>query len=256
MVRRARPAAAVPQRPGRPSAAKRAKVDSLQQVAAAISETTDLPPVVQRMLIEMLPGSLDVCKEQRHKAQHAVVDMLGDIMSNIESSLEHELASTTMKVTELVDSRRKYGAEVANAEAAIARTTSALADEKVKLSTHAASFQAAMREKEAAANDSAETAFEEARHRQKEAAEAFGKAQSARRNAQEALDATRMALESLDAEEAGLHRHMESTERRLRDFQTTALSTFQQLREKKLPVEVEEAAVGEPGDADAEMTPV
>eukprot|EP00971_Amphidinium_carterae_P335368 6471203-Amphidinium_carterae.2 len=132
MRRRQRPAAAVVSRPSRTSAAKRPKLDSVQQVAAALYETTDLPPIVQTMLIEMLPGSLTVCKEHRHKAQHAIVDMVGEIMSNIESSLEHELASTTMKVTELVDSRRRFGTEVSDAETAIAQAGKALAEEKSK----------------------------------------------------------------------------------------------------------------------------
>mmetsp|Transcript_20055 Transcript_20055/g.46705 ORF Transcript_20055/g.46705 Transcript_20055/m.46705 type:complete len:264 (-) Transcript_20055:227-1018(-) len=226
-------------------ATKKAKFDPMQQVAQVLKGTTDLPPVVQQMLVDMLPYSLGVAKDQRHKVQNAVVDMLGEIMSNIESSMEHEAAATTMKATELVEARRKCGSEIEEADAALLEAKQELAACKDALAKDSAKFQAARKsldEASAEGKEAALRALEEARKQQKEKADAFAKALAARKEAQEAADAARAVLQNFDVEEVGLSKHMKATEARLKEFQSTVLGSFSTLRDLQAPSEADVAA--------------
>jgi hypothetical protein len=158
------------------SPAKKSKVDKdFNSVSDAVMDAEQVPERVRTMLVEMLPFSLKFASDERHELQAMAVDMVEQTLSGKKAALEATVSSEDASLNALKASESQLGANVTQAEAALASQREVVESKKTTLS-----------EATTAENDSAK-ALSEKQKEQKAGAEKSTQMQTDKSEMEEAI---------------------------------------------------------------------
>jgi len=119
--------------PAGSSRKKLAVVDPIKEkctiVAAAIKDA-ELEDDVRSMLHEIIPGSLGVAIDVRHKFQTSVVGMVGETMASVEAACKARLEQAQLKVDGAVADKAQRDAKVVEEEGNMTSKIAGLADKQ------------------------------------------------------------------------------------------------------------------------------
>eukprot|EP00933_Yihiella_yeosuensis_P050198 TRINITY_DN47966_c0_g1_i1.p1 TRINITY_DN47966_c0_g1~~TRINITY_DN47966_c0_g1_i1.p1 ORF type:complete len:361 (-),score=161.10 TRINITY_DN47966_c0_g1_i1:221-1303(-) len=115
--------------------AKKQKVAKMSKVAKVVKGAETYPQAVRAMLVENLELTLGLAKEERHQFQERIVQMLGEVLTSVQTGLEGKVAEAEGKVAaaEVEKGNREAAATAATATVtekneAVAQASTALSD--------------------------------------------------------------------------------------------------------------------------------
>eukprot|EP00930_Biecheleria_cincta_P100892 TRINITY_DN9251_c0_g2_i1.p1 TRINITY_DN9251_c0_g2~~TRINITY_DN9251_c0_g2_i1.p1 ORF type:complete len:394 (+),score=129.62 TRINITY_DN9251_c0_g2_i1:60-1241(+) len=136
-----------------PAAAKKPKVqepepvDPVQVHCDAVSEglfrSSETPTPVLNMLSSMAEGALRTCKDERHKYQESVVDMVAGILSGVEVEAKSSIEQIKEKIEGMGETRLQREATAQSADADVASKRASTQEHKHALAADAEAFKAA-----------------------------------------------------------------------------------------------------------------
>jgi len=136
-----------------PAAAKKAKVqepepvDPVQVHCDAVGEglclSCEIPTPVLNMLSSMVDGALRTCKDERHKYQESVVDMLAGILSGVEVEAKNKIEQIKENIEGMGETRLQREATAQSADVEVSSKRTLTQEHKHALAADAEAFKAA-----------------------------------------------------------------------------------------------------------------
>lgn len=127
--------------------------EMLQSVHNALQCASEVPLNVVQMLMEMLPGSVGVFRDERHPYQSRVVDMIGTVLGGTEAQMHRTIENIEAQIAGMAAERVIREAAVTSAEEVFSAKREVANKNKYELGDDAKAFKAA-KEKVAAAKAS------------------------------------------------------------------------------------------------------
>lgn len=131
------------------AASKRAKVetDPVQQhsdiIKDGLARSVEIPHAVLNMLSSMCQHAMQSCKDERHKYQDGVVDMMGNVLIGVEADINKTIADLKAKLAGTDDTRAAREAAVKAAEDDLDSKKKETQAKKEALAEDAMAFKAA-----------------------------------------------------------------------------------------------------------------
>lgn len=136
-----------------PAAAKKTKVQEPEPVdpvavhCDAVGEglclSSEIPTAVLNMLSSMAEGALRTCKDERHKYQESVVDMIAGILSGVEVEAKKKIEQIKEKIEGMGETRLQREAAVQSADGEVNSKRASTQEHKHALAADAEAFKAA-----------------------------------------------------------------------------------------------------------------
>lgn len=101
-----------------------------EHVAKTVLDAEGFPPQVLKMLCEALPASLSVTKEDRHRCQEKVLDMVSQVLSSAEGGLIEKINCTEAKLGQADVEKATRASALETAQATEAAASGALMNAK------------------------------------------------------------------------------------------------------------------------------
>lgn len=124
-----------------------APVDAVQLHCDAVVEglcrSSETPTPVINMLTSMAEGALRTCKDERHKYQESVVDMVGGVLNGVEVEAKSRIEQTKEKLEGMGETRLQREATSQSAGAEVDSKRAATQEQKHALAADAEAFKAA-----------------------------------------------------------------------------------------------------------------
>lgn len=112
-------------------------------VVEGLCRSSETPTPVINMLTSMAEGALRTCKDERHKYQESVVDMIGGVLNGVEAEAKSRIEQTKEKLEAMGETRLQREAAAQSAGAEVDSKRVVTQEQKHALAADAEAFKAA-----------------------------------------------------------------------------------------------------------------